>query len=364
MLLSTVRVNERGLFSSPSQNQLEFRLLAEVGPSSIVVGKSMLNLSEMLIFPQNKIQLETKVMSVDNECASHMHSIQMCSCRGSATRRKHLGNLSVWFRLTCEMDVLKEHAEHLWMDERPPSHDSGALKSTRKKVKIRKKSENPVMSEQTSEQSSVDPENHDATDSDVIIAKQREGGSRKKSAPKPLQSNEIALTIESLVLLNNGDIMEDTYIRKLFVEYNFFGLNVSSSFGKSSSSSRSSSTTTIIPMNYRKVFRIKDSGHDHKCHQRFIRLLRNHEKSIKFIIATESSQEIRHNHNEKDHLELALGLLHLGKLVDEAETSSERETVRISIMSKNHPYKDAGFLELIVEGVDLLKNVSKTSEHS
>lgn len=325
----------------------------------------MLNLSEVLIFPQNKIQLETKVMSVDSECASHMHSIQVCSCQGSATKRKHLGNLSVWFRLTCEMEVLKEHAEHLWMDGRPRSLGSCSAKSTRKKVKIRRKSEELLMSDQATEQSSVDVDERDvrfcdATDSDVIVPKERKSSGRNRGSPKALQSNEIAITIENLVLLNDGGIMDDSSIRKLFVEYNFFGSNTSPSIDKASITIKSSSSSsTTFPIGYRKVFRAKNSSHDQRCQQRFVRLLRNHEKNIRFIVASESKKEDRHNRSDsKDCLELALGLLHLGKVVAEADAKSDKEIVRISIMSKNQPYKNVGFLEVSVEGVELMKKMA------
>lgn len=96
------------------QKPLELNLLADDGATPMVVGRAQLNVSEVLMFPHNKIQLDTRVMSVEGECRSHMNGIQACSCQGSTTRRRYLGNLSVWFRLTCEMETLKMHSDHLW----------------------------------------------------------------------------------------------------------------------------------------------------------------------------------------------------------------------------------------------------------
>lgn len=122
--------------------------MAESTPAPLAVGKAQLNISEVLIFPQNKIQLDTKVMSIDTECRSHMNAIQACSCQGSATRRRHLGNLSVWFRLTCEMDTLKMHSDQLWS-----AAGAGDMPSPKNTSKPKLKSRNRIPSDKDTDAS-------------------------------------------------------------------------------------------------------------------------------------------------------------------------------------------------------------------
>lgn len=86
-------------------------LVASTGSTAIPMGAVDISLAEVLIFPQNKIQLTAKVMSVVDYC-NHTHSF--CACDPTNAKPKHLGNLTLWFRLTCELDVLKS----LLKDER------------------------------------------------------------------------------------------------------------------------------------------------------------------------------------------------------------------------------------------------------
>lgn len=144
--------------------------MAEVGESSLLVGKASLNISEVLMFPQNKIQLDTKVVSADGECSSHMNSIKACSCQGTSTRRRHLGNLSLWFRLTCEMDVLKAHAEHFWTEGNGGRGRDSARKSPRRALTIKKTERSIFESDKDSSSEACDDFDGGISDGEELTA--------------------------------------------------------------------------------------------------------------------------------------------------------------------------------------------------
>lgn len=107
----------------------------------------------------------------------------------------------------------------------------------------------------------------------------------------------------------------------------------------------------------RKVFRIDaaQNGHDRRSPQaRLIKLLRNHDKNIKFLIVSEESDK-KARSDGKDCVEMALGLLHLGRVVADAPSYCHRQVTQIPIMSKNHPYNSVGHLEIIVEGIGYMQ---------
>lgn len=315
---------------------------AEVGASSITVGKALLNLSEVLIFPQNKIQLDTRVMSIDTECRAH--AIKSCSCQGSATRRKHLGNLSVWFRLTCEMDALKAHAEQFWIDGMSSEGAKGAQK---KRVKIKKQSD-----------TDRDVENSSRSGFSLTDSEETFVDKKHKKQLSTLQPNEIAITVGNLILLGDSDIIQNSSIKSIYIEYNFHGTNESQSIDLRKVISKSSTTTTAISFGFRKVLAVNPNADDRIRH-RLLRLLKNDEKNIKFIIVGEQTKRNRaHKHNDdNDCLEMALGLLHLGKVLAEVETNRNGKNVQIPMMSKNHPYKNVGHLEITVEGIVFMKKL-------
>lgn len=77
-------------------------------------GHATIQFSEVLLFPQNKIQLITKVFQLKCDCESHAVS-QQKQCKFAVQEQKLLGNLSIWFRLTCELDILRRFGTHFWM---------------------------------------------------------------------------------------------------------------------------------------------------------------------------------------------------------------------------------------------------------
>lgn len=322
-------------------------MLAVMGASSITVGKALLNLSEVLIFPQNKIQLDTRVMSIDTECRAH--TIQTCSCQGSATRRKHLGNLSVWFRLTCEMDALKAHAEKFWIDGMSSEGTKGAQK---KRVKIKKQSDSDA---QNSER---DVENSSRSGFSLTDSEETFVDKNHKKQLSTLRPNEIAITVGNLILLGDSDIIQNSSIKRLYVEYNFHGTNESQSIDLRKIISKSATSTTAISFGFRKVFTVNANADD-RIHHRLLRLLKNHEKNIKFIIVGEHTKKDRgHKHSGNNEcVELALGLWHLGKIMADIETNCNEKHVQIPMMSKNHPYKNVGHLEITVEGIVFMKKL-------
>lgn len=82
--------------------------------SSTPFGYATIRFGEVLLFPQNKIQLVTKVFLLECDCDSHAANDHK-RCKFHVNEQKHLGNLSIWFRLTCELEVLKKFGTHFWL---------------------------------------------------------------------------------------------------------------------------------------------------------------------------------------------------------------------------------------------------------
>lgn len=334
--MTTHGLNNYSLFIY--QDHVELRLLAEVGASSITVGKAVLNLSEVLIFPQNKIQLDTRVMSIDTECRTH--TIQTCSCQGSATKRKHLGNLSVWFRLTCDMDALKMHIEQFWIDGKSPP--KGLQK---KRIQIKRPPISDAQnSERDNENSSIDGQ------SGFSLS---DGAETFVAALRP---NEISFVIGNLTLFGDSDITQVKH--RIYIEYNFNGTNESQSIDVRKVWTKSSTSTTVISIDFRKVFAINQNSKD-RIHQRLSKILRNNEKNIKFLIVGEQAKRDKSHKRSDDNecFEMALGLLHLGKILADTDANSNEKNVHIPMMSKNHPYTNVGNLEITIEGIVFMKNL-------
>lgn len=101
-------------------------LFAAVGEKQTSVGYATVQFGEVLLFPQNKIQFVTKVVSLECDCDDlHTNSVQIhCSCTGAMPKRKHLGNLSIWFRLTCQLQILRNYGTQLWLFDGKASGDA------------------------------------------------------------------------------------------------------------------------------------------------------------------------------------------------------------------------------------------------
>lgn len=180
-----------------------------------------------------------------------------------------------------------------------------------------------------------------------------------------LQPNEISITIGNLSLNGNSDIFTDPSVKRIFIEYNFLGSNETPSIAIRKlrpKSPEETNTTITIPIDSRKIFRIDtaQTGHDRKAaFSRLMKLLKQHEKNIKFLIVSEQSRKDKEKLGEgNDCLEIALGLLHLGRVVAEAPANCLSQVVHVPIMSKNHPYNSVGHLEVVVGGVDFMQQLA------
>lgn len=178
-----------------------------------------------------------------------------------------------------------------------------------------------------------------------------------------LQRNEIAIKIGPLVLLADSDIMVNPAVQRIYIEYNFLNQNGSHSNETPQSLPKPVPPETSISFDFRKVFRIEDQGTNRRAYIRLVKLLKHHDRNIKFIVVSEPPKEDR-NRKGSEHfecIEIALGLLHLGKIVAEAEPDTTTKSVQIPIMSKSHPYKNAGHLEILIEGVKFMKTLAAGS---
>lgn len=104
---------------------MEIILFTDPNRNSTPIGCATIQFGEVLLFPQNKIQLVAKVFFL--ECDCHSHGIdEHINCKFKVKKKRHLGNLSMWFRLTCELEVLKKFGTHFWLFENQMPGDTGA----------------------------------------------------------------------------------------------------------------------------------------------------------------------------------------------------------------------------------------------
>lgn len=71
-----------------------------------VLGFTEINFNEILRYPQNKIKISTQILSMDFDCNS-TKSINM-NDNHYVQQNKQLGNLILWFRLTCNHDTIRK----------------------------------------------------------------------------------------------------------------------------------------------------------------------------------------------------------------------------------------------------------------
>lgn len=326
------------------------------------MGAVDVNLAEVLLFPQNKIQLTTKVMSVpinDDDCE---HTDHFCGCGISMTKPKHLGNLTIWFRLTCELDVLKS----LFAD-----------------FDQRRMQKNP----------STNVENETMGSSDVpMIGQQQQQQQQKMTSIEaaPTKSttqchdpdtdkNMILITIQSLKF-NVSFQLPTSVDTQIHIECNFLG-----SRRLKTSPQPLSHGIDLLRFNFTQAY-----PQNERNFQRLMNILKDPEHSIKFtlietkatatnelvsavqsdgqpqqppplplseksIAAITSDDESKHECNE-----IGFGLLHFGKFMRELNFSSERNneslhTFTIPILSKKPPYQNIGQLDVTIEHLNTLQ---------
>lgn len=268
------------------------KIFATAGPNETLVGDASINFSEMLIFPQNKIQLTTKVMSIPGECD---HSYEnYCTCNETARKPKHLGNLTVWFRLTCELDVLKSFSNNHWIS-----------KSDEHSAKLR----------QT---------NEIAKNSKILMA----------------------ITIIRLTL-NNLEKFKDSETQDIIVEYSFLGQ-------RQLRTRPQSLKTDSLLFDYKQKFLSSERSYQRlrkmlKSTERSIKMV--------LINPTMIRAEGKEDDSQADGAEIGFGLLQLGKAVRNWNDSNKNANFEIPILLKKPPYENIGYLEICIDEMPLLKQI-------
>lgn len=276
------------------KENIPMKIFATAGPNETLVGAASINFSEVLIFPQNKIQLTTKVMSIPSQCD---HSYEnYCTCNEIARKPKHLGNLTVWFRLTCEMDVLKSFSSNHWISK-----------------------------------------------SDEQSAKLRQSNDIGKNS-------KVLITITIIRLkLNNLEKFKDSETQDIIVEYSFCGQ-------RQLRTKPQSLQTDNLLFDYKQKFLSNERNYQRlrkmlKNTERSIKMV-----LINPSIAKADGKE---DDSHTDGAEIGFGLLQLGKIVHNWNESNKNANFEIPILLKKPPYENIGHLEISIDEMPSLKQMQQ-----
>lgn len=279
-------------------------------------------------------------MSISSKCDHPNDKFQqICLCgETSAMKSKHLGNLSLWFRLTCEMDVLKSFAANQWINQ-TDNNDTKYMISDGKMPSTIKKKQRKMMHTMAQESS---------TKTNLHIS--------SNLTEKPITSITIAR-----FKLNNGasDAIQNANDEKqqYFIEYNFLG----------SRRLRTKSKPLLnneIRFDFQQIY-----INDERNTQRLRHILKDPERSIKLMLINALPLE-RDEHDDLtdstlDNAEIGFGLMHLSKLVHDWFGSDDNEILsshsfEIAILSKKPPYQNLGQLEINISNIEILKQIQQT----
>lgn len=288
-------------------------LFASRGSTATLMGKVDISLAEVLIFPQNKIQLTTKVMSIANECD---HKESFCACDPLTSRPKHLGNITLWFRLTCALELLKslfKNLEH-WRSPVDVQNDY-AIDHSEKSQKIEKSkvahSEAQLVIEHT--------------ETEHIL---------------------VSIMIECMKFDGAFESSENTH-EEIYIEFNFLGNRRHKTDSKPLNSNE-------ILFNFTQKY-----SHNERNLQRLNNILRESENSIKFIVVKKNQINNPQYETKYENIEVGFGLLHLGKLIYKWNGLSTKHTFEIPIISKQPPYQNIGYLTIAMEDIAVLKELQQ-----
>lgn len=250
-------------------------------------------------------------MSVLNDCN---HKDTFCDCDSTnATKPSHVGNLTLWFRLTCELEVLK---------------------SLLNKIKYWDSIDNPEdfwVNEITSGQNTLTSHNV------------QKSPSKLNSSVKKEEQILIIITIACLKFNTNFDVPEDT-TEHIHIEYSFLSSRRLKTVRRKLSSNE---------LNFNFTQKFKRTDHNQ---QRLMNMLRDTEQNIKLtLVKTKQFPDPKN-----DGVEIGFGLLHLGKFINEWNSPHENtpHIIQIPILSKQPPYNNIAHLDILIEDVGPLKKLS------
>lgn len=335
-------------------------LFATGGSSTALMGVVDINLAEVLLFPQNKIQLTTKVMSVlsNDDCE---HADRFCGCGISVAKPKHLGNLTLWFRLTCELDVLKSLFTDFdqWRSQKNPSVAADTETIGGDVTMLGRQQEQHQAEKMTATRPIEQSDKH------VVPTK---SSTQSHDQPTMPDKNSIAITIDCLKF-NESFQLPAPIDTQIHVECNFLGsrrLKTPPQPLARGIDRLRFNFTQAYPQNERNLHRLSI-------------ILKDPEHSIKFTLietkvagapplpssspppsekattAITSDDESKHDCNE-----IGFGLLHFGKFVSELHASNENanetlHTFSIPILSKKPPYQNIGQLDIAIANISMLQ---------
>lgn len=349
-----------------TQERVSLALFATTGSTNTLMGSVDINLAEVLLFPQNKIQLTQKVMSIasNDECE---HAERLCGCSISMVKPKHLGNLTVWFRLTCELDVLKSLFTDFeqWRSQTKPSNRVDT---------------ETMIGQQQSYAHHAHAEQSASAMVPTPIEKFKTSPTHAHDQRTIPEKNIITITIQCLNFNETFQLPLDcenvaSTDTQIHIECNFLGSRrlktppqpMSRGIGQ-----LQYNFTQTYPQNERNL-------------QRLANILRDPNHSIKFTLietivttttaaAAESlsgllpteklSVPISSDDESKyDCHEIGFGLMHFGKFVHELDSNIEinnsPHTFTIPILSKKPPYQNIGQLDIAIENVATLKSMQQ-----
>lgn len=267
--------------------------------SAAIIGRAGINFGEVLMFPQNKIQMTVKVMSsIDGDCPNKQ---RYCTCHGISPKQKHLGNLTVWFRLTCELDTLKRFAGRHWSQRNGTDHQPRVRSSENATTFV--------------------AEGSDRLNEDTV--------------------NCVSISIDRMRMSEASELTQNGAIDQIFIEFSFLG-------HRSLKTALRHLSDASIKFDFRKSFSMDDG----RNRIRLTKLLQDTERSIKFNLVDDAMCKNDDTDNSSDARDIGFGLMHLGKIVrNSAGKDSNRITVQIPILSKTPPYQNIGSLEITIDGI-------------
>ncbi|XP_055310223.1 uncharacterized protein LOC129573573 [Sitodiplosis mosellana] len=327
-----VSINKQFLARLHSEKLL-INLLASSASITTLIGAVDISLAEVLIFPQNKIQLTTKVMSISNDCD---HKNRFCACDVTQSKPKHLGNLTLWFRLTCELDILKSlyNKGKQWGS---PIDNQGGIQD----MKEKNESQNTVAAHGKLVQNTVGLHASSEDNQECPIS-QTNLNDQSIMPTKTL----ITITIIGLKFNNDFELPSGDTTDQIYVEYSFLGTR------------RMRTDPKPISMNELTFNFTQKFLHSNRNVQRLTHILRDPEQSIKLRINTRSEHE---SENSNNNIEIGFGLLHLGKCINDWHENGNDNTtphiLKISVLSKKPPYQNIGCLDISVEDMSSLKKL-------
>lgn len=310
---------------------MSINLFASTGTTSTLMGVAEISLSEVLIFPQNKIQLITKVISVSSEC-EHMNAFeQYCSCDVTMAKPKHLGNLTLWFRLTCELDVLKHYINNIeqwWAQSEKPNN---AIMPSNRAA-----GQNVLMANK----------DHKKINSTELI---EYGWSANNSADRTNHEKTL-VTVTILNVKLNANIFEvsSNTTESIHIECNFLGIR--------------RFKTNLMPLktNELSFHFMHKFPHNDQNMQRLMNILDDSEHSIKLALV-KTRQVADGSEVKNESIEVGFGLLHLAKFIQEWNGTNESDLhiFEIPILSKKPPYQNIGCLNISIEDIQSLKQLQQ-----